>query len=137
MASVSSTSSANQYGLQQLSVLQAKRTADQAEQTAQSLKVQASAAQRVADQAQENARSLGVQSEQAQAKAGQARQGVAALNSAQQGISQLSTVVDQVLDRDKTSVSAVSTTPQAASATPAPVVNTQGQVTGTIINTTA
>lgn len=133
MASVSSTSSANQYGWQQLKLQQAVRNADQAEQEAQSLKTQANDAQRVADRAQENARSLYVQSDQAQAKAGQARQGLVAIGTAQQSVTQLSNTVDQVLTRKPVSTS----TTQSTSTSPAAVVNSQGQVTGTVINTTA
>lgn len=132
MASVSSTSSANQYVLQQLSVQQAKRSADLAEQAAQSLKAQANEAERVAYREQENARSLSVQSDQAQAKAGQIRQGLVALNSQQQGTSQLSQTLDHALSRQL----APASTTQTASTSPAPVVNTQGQITGTIISTT-
>jgi len=145
MSPVSSTSSASQYGWQQLKLQQAKRNADQAEQTAQTLKAQASDAQRVADRAQENARSLSVQSDQAQANAGQARQGLAALGNEQQAITQLSNTVDQVLARQQISTSTTKNATTSAtgastvspkSLTP-PVVNSQGQVTGKIINTTA
>ena len=136
MASVSATSSANQYGLQQLMVQQARRNADQAEQAAAALKAQADDAQRVADQAQSNANSLSVQSDQAQQKAGQARQGLVALSAEQQGANLLSLSVDRVLARQQTS------TPPAhgggtATSAPAPVTNSQGQVTGRIVNTTA
>lgn len=138
MATVSSTSSANQYGLQQLRQQQARRNADQAELTAQTLKAQANDAQRVADRAQEDARTLGVQSDQAQAKAGQARQGLAALGAAQQSGVQLSQTVDQVLGRRQASAATLpGSTAKATATVAAPVVNTQGQVTGKIINTTA
>jgi hypothetical protein len=98
MASVPSTTSVNQNGWQQIRLQQAMRNADQAVQTAESLKAQANEAQRVAEQAQENAQSLVAQTEQAQLIAGEARLGVATLST---------------------------------------VVNSQGQVTGKIINTTA
>ena len=138
MASVSSISSANQYGLQQLSLQQARRNSDQAELTAQTLRAQANDAQRVADQAEENARSLAVQSDQAQTKAGQARQGLAALSTAQQALTRLSNFSDQVLARIQPSSSTTQSTSASLviTGTP-PVVNTQGQVTGKIINTTA
>ncbi|MDD5177242.1 MAG: hypothetical protein PHQ05_12560 [Sterolibacterium sp.] len=131
MAPVSSISSANQYGWQQFKLQQAKRNADQAEQAALSLKTQANDAQRVADRAEENARSLWVQSDQAQTKAGQARQGLAAIGTAQQSVAQLSKTVDQVLVREQ---AATSTTPSTSTL---PVTNSQGQVTGKIVNTTA
>lgn len=136
MASVSATSSANQYGLQQLMVQQARRNADQAEQTAAALKAQADDAQQVADQAQANARSLSVQSDQAQQRAGQARQGLAALSVEQQGVNLLSLAVDRVLARQQASTSMARSGSTVTSA-PAPVTNSQGQVTGRIVNTTA
>ncbi|OHC63463.1 MAG: hypothetical protein A2045_04795 [Rhodocyclales bacterium GWA2_65_20] len=140
MASVSSTSSATQFGLQQLRQLEARRNADQAEQKAQSLKAQASDARHTADQAQENARSLGVQADQAQAQAGKARQGLAAFSTEQQQVTRLANTVDQVLTREQEAsasspTQSIGTSPAASSA--APVVNTQGQVTGQIVNTTA
>jgi hypothetical protein len=137
MISVSSSSSANDYGLQQIRLQQARRNADQAEQAAQSLKTQADAAQRVADREQENARSLYVQSDQAQTKAGQARQGLAAFSSAQQAITQLSKSVDQVLSREQVPAEVVSSAAAPpASSVGAAVTNSQGQVTGKIVNAT-
>jgi hypothetical protein len=88
----------------------------------------------VADRAKENARSLFVQSDQAEARAGQARQGVAAMTSARQGINQIANAVDQAVGRQPVSTPA-SPAPQ-GTGQPA-VVNSQGQVTGTVINTTA
>ncbi len=137
MAPVSSISSATQSGLQQIMVQQAKRNADQAEQTAQSLRAQADAAQRTAEKAQETARSLTLQSDQAQQQADQARQGLAAVTATQQGITSLSNTINQMLDRKLASIPATpsTTTPGTGAAPVPPVVNTQGQVTGTIINT--
>lgn len=135
MATISSTSSAqsaSQFGLQQLKLQQAQRNADQAELTAQSLRVQAQEAQRTADRAQENARQVGVQSDQAQDNADRAKQGIAAIKTANQMQSQLTQVVNQVAARQETAQPAAPTKPQAS-----PVVNTQGQLTGTVINTTA
>ncbi len=131
MPSVSSVSSAGPSGLQQLMQLQARRSADQAELTAQSLRRQANDAQRVADQANENARSLSVQSNQAQEKAGQARQGVSALNASKQAFAQVSKVVEQAVVREPVSTSTI------PAISTVPVVNSQSQLTGTIINTTA
>lgn len=131
---MSSISSASQAGLQQMTQLQARRNADQAEQAAQILRRQANDAQRVADQANENARSLSIQSDQAVEKAGQARQGVAALNSEKQAFTQLARVVDQAAVRAQ---APTPTTPPASSTPTTPVINSQSQVTGTIINTTA
>lgn len=128
MASVSVASSANQYGVQQLRYQELRRNADKAEQTAQSLKAQADNAQRVVERDKEKARSLSVQSDQAREDSVQARLKLANLNSAKQTISQLTRVVDQVIAREQSS---------AQKANPSPVVNAQGQVTGTIINATA
>ncbi len=142
MASVSSVSSASQYGFAQLRLQQARRDAEQAETTAQALKAQANQAQREAVSANENARNLSVQASQAQENAGQARQGLAAMSTAQQSITQLSNTVDQVQARQTAPETATPSTrtsvaSNAAASISAPVTNTQGQVTGKIINTTA
>ncbi|MDD5249891.1 MAG: hypothetical protein PHY45_12950 [Rhodocyclaceae bacterium] len=135
MAIISSTvaSSAAQYGLGQLRLQQAKRSADQAEQAAQALQAQAQDARRAADQADENARSLAVASTQAQADAGKARQGLAALQSVGQMETQLANVADRVIMQQQSAQAGVLT----KSVKAAPVVNTQGQVTGRVVNTTA
>lgn len=135
MVAVSFASSAIQSSVQQLVLQQAKRTADQAEQTAQSLKAQANDAQRVADSAQQDARSLSIQSDQAQAKAGLIRQGIAGLSAETQGINLPSKFVVQESSSLPTPVK--NTGAAIVSAPTPPVVNSQGQVTGTIITTTA
>ncbi|HUW37059.1 MAG TPA: alanine-zipper protein [Rhodocyclaceae bacterium] len=134
MASVSSISSVVQYGMQQIMVQQAKRNADQLEQTAQSLQSQANDAQRVAERALEDARSLAIQSDQAQQRAGQALQGLAALSAQQQSSTRLVNAINGVAGSQQT---AAATTPSTSSSSPSPVVNSQGQVTGKTINTTA
>ena len=134
MASVSTTSSAqaaSQSGWQQLKLQQARQNAAQAEQVAQSLAAQAGEAKRTADRAQENARNISVQSDQAQAVAGRARQGLAAINSASVAQAQLVHVVEQAAPRQEAQTKAK------IQQQSAPVVNTQGQLTGTVINTTA
>ena len=128
---MSSVSSASQSGLQNMMQLQAQRSADQAEQTAQALRRQANDAQRVADRANENARTLSVQSDQAQEKAGLARQGVALMATEKQAFSRIESVVEQAVVRVPASAST------AAGTNAVPVVNSQSQLTGTIINTTA
>lgn len=141
MASISTTSSASpaaQFGWQQAKLQQAKRNADQAEATARSLLGQARDAQRVADRAQDNARDIGRQADRAQATAGQARQGLAMIQSAGRMETQISRVADRVVDRDAgSSVAAASSGKTATAAQASPVVNTQGQVTGKVIDTTA
>jgi len=138
MATVSSTAGINQNSWQQLALQQATRSADQAERAAQSLKAQANDAQRTAERERENARSLSVRSDQAQARAGQIRQTVAELRSSQQGAGQVSKTLDQAVQRQAAPVT-VAPSASAAPATTgtAPAVNSQGQVTGTIISTMA
>lgn len=131
-ASVSGTQSIVQSGLQQLKLQQARRNAEQAEQTAQALQTQADEAQRRARREQENARSLSVQADQAQSNAGRARQGLALIQTASQSITQVGNVVDQVIKKQQSAQTGTQPVQQSK-----PVVNTQGQVTGTVINTTA
>jgi hypothetical protein len=132
VSSLSGAQSAAQSGLQQLRLLQAQRDAEQAEQTARALQVRARDAQQTASQAQENARSIAGEANQAQVNAGQARLGLAVIRSADQMQVRLSDVVTRVAETLK------SAEPVAPSQSPAPpVINTQGQVTGTVVNTTA
>ena len=134
-SSTTSIQSATQDAWQQLKLQQAKRDADRADQTATSLQIQAQDAQRVASRAEEVARSLSVQAEQAQSEAGRARQGLASLSSLGQVDQLLTHVVDQASQR--TQSSSQPAPPAKATASTKPVVNTQGQVTGTLVNTTA
>jgi hypothetical protein len=92
----------------QFKLLQATREAEQAEQAARSLQADARNAQQVASQAEQKAQSVSAQADQAQMNARQARLGVAA-------------VATRVVVQNSA----------------APVLNTQGQVTGTVVNTTA
>lgn len=130
MAGISSSTlgsqTAAQAGLQQLKVQQALQNAERAEQLARSLRSQANEAQRTADRAQEEARVLYVRSDQAQSAAGQARQGVAMMKSAGEMQTRLAGTVEQASARQERAVSP-----------PAPVLNSSGQVTGIIVNTTA
>lgn len=130
--SLSGAQSAAQSGLAQLRLQQARRNAEQAEQVARSLQAQARDAQQQAGEAQENARSVAAQANQAQGIAGQARQGLAVIKTVSQMQTQLGNVVSQAAERIAEPAVA-SQTP----APPAPVINTQGQATGTVINTTA
>jgi HD-GYP domain-containing protein (c-di-GMP phosphodiesterase class II) len=135
MAAISSTTgsqSAAQYGWQQLRLLQAKQNAQQAEQNARSLERQAVDAQQVADRAQENARALSTQSDRAQVNAGRARQGLAMIESSSQSQVMLASKADQVIAK-QTETTTSSNTQDSTS----PVVNAQGQLTGTVVNTTA
>ncbi len=114
--------------MQQLKVQQAKQNAEQAEFAARALRAQANEVQQAADRAQEEARSLFVRSDQAQSAAGQARQGLAMLKSFDTMQTRLVNAISQAGERQVQM--------QQASA-PAPVVNTSGQVTGTVVNTVA
>ena len=137
MASISSSSSVDsavRAGFQQLRVAEARRSADRAEQIARGLQAAAQAAQRTADRADENARSLTVQSDQARVDAGRARQGVVYLDSVGRMAERLGGFVTQVAERTPVATEPVAAAPAAE---PAAVVNTQGQLTGTVVSTTA
>lgn len=122
-----------QTAFQQLKLQQARQNAERAEQVARNLRSEAADAQREADRAQENARSLMVRSNQAQSVAGQARQGLAMIRTVGEMQESLS---NMQIRTDTVSGSTVETAAIAPAAN-IPVVNTSGQVTGTVVNTTA
>lgn len=135
MAEITSTVSSQaaiQGALQQLKVQQAKQNADRAEATASALSAKAGEAQRVARRAQENARSLTVQADQANSVAGQAKQGLAMLGSVGEMQTRLFNTAQQVAERIE-----VEPKTQTADSSPQPVMNTSGQLTGVVVNTTA
>lgn len=134
MVSVSSTSSASQSVLQQLSLQQAKRNADQAEERARSLKAQANEAQQAANQSQERARALEVESSQAQEDASQARSGLASLKASP--VEQTMTTLSKVTSKTASQTPTPTPAPTVA-AQPATSVNSQGQVTGKLVNVVA
>lgn len=134
MAAITSAS-AVQSGMQQLRVQQARRTAEQLEVQAASLAHQAQAAQRNADRAQEEARGLAVESNRTQVAAGRARLGLAMLSTANTMQAQLGNTVDQVVARNSEPTTTSGTSATSSSTTP--VVNAKGELTGTLINTTA
>jgi hypothetical protein len=131
VASLSSSQAGGSALWGQIQQQQAQRNADQAEQRARALASSARDAQAVADRAQESARSLQVQSNQAQGEASEAKRGVAELSSLGEVQVQLSDLHEQISTVLKTE----STT--TTSATLAPVVNSFGQETGTLVNVTA
>lgn len=139
MTTVSSASSATQYGMQQLKLQQARHEADQADQTAQVLQKEAQGARRDANRANEKARTLSSEADRAQVVAGQARQSLAAMGSERQMLGQLSNTMNQVASRlgnaTPSPTQTIQTNQSASQASP--IVNTQGQMTGTLINTTA
>lgn len=131
VASLSSSQAGGSALWGQIQQQQAQRNADQAEQRAKALAASARDAQSVADRAQENARSLKVESNQAQGEASQARRGLA-------GMSSLGEVQAQMSDlREQISTVLKSESTSTTSATSAPVVNSFGQETGTLVNVTA
>jgi methyl-accepting chemotaxis protein len=135
MAAISSTSGlqgVTQTAFQQLKLQQARQNADRAEQQARSLQIQAADAQREADRAEENARDLSVRSSRAQSLAGQARQGLAMIRS----VNDMKTDLANVLTRVRPSANEVDGS-STQTAEIAPVINTSGQVTGTMVNTVA
>lgn len=129
---LSRTQSAAPSGSQQFRLQQAKTGVKQAEQTARSMLTEASEARQVARQAEGNARYAGIRSEQAQASAGQARQGLAAIEALSQMQTQVGSLVTPATNNRKTA----EPVPSLRSAAP-PATNALGQVTGTLINTTA
>lgn len=124
--SVAGTQSAVSQFSQQLRTQQAQHRAEQAETAARALRAQARGAQQAADQAQENARNLKVRSDQAQGEAGAARQAVVSLESLGRVDSGLQSIREGIAEGLA-----------ALDAAPAPVVNADGQTTGTLINVTA
>jgi len=142
MADISSSvgvQAVSQAALQQLRVQQAKQNAERAEMTARALRLQADAVQSEADRFQESARTLYVQSDQAQGAAGLARQGLAAIETRDKMQVQLSNTVEQVGARVNVAPPSggAETSSGSETAKPAAVVNTSGQLTGTVINTVA
>lgn len=123
---ISGTQSISQDIWQQLSLQQAQRVAQQAEQNARSLQVQAADARASANRAQENARQLEIKASQAQAGASQAAQNLVQAQSAGQFQAQLS---DTNLR--------ISSGLQNAQAQVQSTVNSQGQTIGTVLNVTA
>lgn len=133
-----SAQSVTQVAWQQMRLQQARQNAERAEQAARALQVQARDAEREANLAEENARAISAQSDQARAVAGRARQGLAIMKSVGEMKGQLSTTVAQTSERIGLSRAAEGEGGRTVSpGLAAPVVNTAGQLTGTVISTTA
>jgi hypothetical protein len=138
ISSISASQSASPGSSLQAALQQAKRIANQAEATAQALEEQASSAQAAASSAQGYASALNVQAGQAQLNVDWTQQDLNAVETAGQISTQISSVVKNVIDVEQNTLPAVVAVPVAKPAIlNAPVVNTQGQVTGKIINTSA
>jgi len=132
ISSVSASQSTSASSSLQTTLQQAKRAADQAESTAQTLETQATEAQEAASSAQGYASSLSIQAGQAQLNVGWTQQDLSAVETAGQLSTQISSVIANVVDVQQSRLAVI--------ATPIPkppVINTQGQVTGKIINTSA
>lgn len=117
---------------QQLQLLQARRSVDQAAQYARGLQAQANNAQLAADHAQTEARTLAGQAAQAQTAANMAQTQLQASNSLSQLGTQLNNQLERIIPTPAPTTPAVSTVKVAAA-----VTNTQGQTIGTVVNTTA
>jgi predicted ATP-dependent endonuclease of OLD family len=133
VSSPSNLQSANGIVWQRLQQQQAERTADQAEQKARALKGQAQQAEGEAARAEENARSLQVEATQANQRAGEARQSLASLKSLEDVQGFLQKTRAQIAD---STVAGAAAKPEIEPSKP-PVVNADGQKTGTLVNVTA
>lgn len=136
MSTISSISSASQSASAssslQSALQQAKRNANQAETEAQTLQQQASSAQATASSAQAYASSLNIQSAQAQLTVGFTQQSLDAVQVAGQIDTEIPAALNNIINLQASKADSV-----AIPTTKPPVVNTSGQVTGKIINTSA
>ena len=132
ISSISASQSASPSSSLQAALQQAKRTASQAESNAQALEAQASNAQAAASSAQGYASALNIQAGQAQLNVNWTQQDLDAVETAGQISTQITSVVSNVLDVEQSKPASI-----AVPVAKPPVVNTQGQVTGKIINTSA
>jgi hypothetical protein len=132
ISSFPATQPVSSGGSQQAALQQAKRVANQAEAAAQTLEAQAANAQSTASSAQNYAQSLTIQAGEAQLNVGWTQQNLAAVETAGQLNTQLSSIINNVVDVKQ------SKQPPTTAPLPAlPVINTQGQITGKIINISA
>jgi hypothetical protein len=120
----SATRSIAQGLVQALQLQQAQRNAERTQAEARALQDEAAAAQRHADRADQQARSIGQEAQRAQSAANSADRNltsVRALTDTQKQLTQLSQSLHPAVQA-----------PQ-----PPPVVNAQGQLTGTVVNVKA
>jgi len=132
ISSISSPQTASPSSSLQAALQQAKRIADQAETNAQALEAQAANAQAAASSAQGYASALNVQAGQAQLNVNWTQQDLDAVETAGQISTQITSVISNVLNVEQSKPASV-----AVPIVKPPVVNTQGEVTGKIINTSA
>lgn len=114
-----------QSAWKQLQLDQARQFAERAAMAARSLQAKANAAQSVANQAIADAQTLNTEASQAQNVATQAEFGVRTVESSNQLGANILKVINQ------------SVPTQAAAIKPAPIVNTQGETIGTLLNVAA
>lgn len=132
ISSISGSQTASQSSFLQLQLLQATRDAAQAEQAARSLQAEVSAAQQAAASAEQNVRAISAQARQAEVAAGLAQSELAAVRSASQTQPQQTLATSRQAETLKSLEPAIKNLNSAP-----PIINTQGQVTGTVVNTTA
>lgn len=137
MSSVSGAQAALPYGGQQIRLRESKRAAEQAEQTAQTLRQKADEAQQDADRSQEAARGLGVKADQAEYHASQVRRGTPVVEGkAAAGVSSLAKV-NAFSVQPTREVNSNQKSPAAGSSLATGVVNLSGQKLGQFINVAA
>jgi chromosome segregation ATPase len=132
ISSISGAQTAPQSSFLQLQLLQAARDAAQAEQVARSLQAEVSAAQQAAASAEQNVRGITAQARQAEVAAGQAQSNLAAVRS----VGQVQAQQASALSVQAQTLNVLEPVIKSRSSAP-PIVNTQGQITGTVVNTTA
>jgi hypothetical protein len=111
---------------------QATREAGQAQQLARSLQGEVAAAEQAAARAEQNVRAMTAQARQAEAVAGQAQSNLAAVRAASQAQPQETNVAPLATTARRISELAALTQTTAPA-----IINAQGHLTGTVVNTTA
>ncbi|MFU8838268.1 MAG: hypothetical protein ACNA75_08210 [Thiohalomonadaceae bacterium] len=129
---ISDTRSATAAAFGQLQQQQAQRQVEQAEQRLQQLQAEAAKARQEASQANERARSLEVDSDQARSDVDRARIGASSRDALAQVDSQIGEIREQIAVAQSPEPSVNVPSPAAS-----PVVNMQGEVTGTQVNVVA
>jgi hypothetical protein len=140
ISSVSGGQAALPYGGQQVRLRESKRAAEQAEQTAQTLRQKADEAQQDADRSQAAARGLGAKADQAESYASQVRRGTPVVEPKAAGnvAAPASTNANGSGLTAQQPQPAAGADPSAASGNQLPgVVNLRGQKLGQFINVTA
>ena len=136
--SVSSNTVASRAGGQQVRLLASKRAAEQAEQTARSLRREADEAQKDADRTQAVARGLQGKADQAENRAGQLRQGVPVVEKQKLFAAPEAVVAPATSNPVTPRVLQASDAPSSGESLPATgVLNLSGQRLGQFINVAA